>query len=132
MEFWKELWAALEPAAITLVTALVGYLVTKAASWLGEKANEAKQNIKYDIIADAVKWVEQKYIGYTSDAKYAAAAQRATELLEEKGIAIDGNELETMIESTVNAFNASYFTHKSGSVSGASASDAVQEETANA
>ena len=132
MEFWKELWAALEPAAITLVTALAGYLATKAASWLGTKASEAKQNIKHSVVADAVQWVEQKYIDYTGDAKYSKAVERAAELMKKKGMAIDVDELETMVEAAVNSFNASYFTHKSGSVSGTSASDAVQEEAADA
>lgn len=111
MEFWNDLWVAVQPAVITLVTALVGYLVTKAAAWLGAKAAEAKENIKSDIARQAVQWVEQKAKSALSNEKFTMAANKASELLAGKGIQIDATELEVLIESAVNSFNNEYWVH---------------------
>lgn len=60
---------------------------------------------KKDVVNTTVQYVEQVYQDIHGEEKLEKALERASKLLQEKGITISNTELETLIESAVCGFN---------------------------
>ena len=55
-----------------------------------------------------VQYVEQVYKDIHGEEKLAKAVERASQILNEQGIIVSVDELETLIEATVNGFNGGF------------------------
>lgn len=81
--------------------------------WLGIQAkklynNLATTEIKRTLCRDTVRYIEQVYKDVHGQEKMNAAMRKASEWLEEYGIAIRETELVTMLEAAVNEFNGNF------------------------
>lgn len=63
---------------------------------------------KKDVIETTVQYVEQVYKDIHGEEKLAKAVERASQILNEQGIIVSVDELETLIEATVNGFNGGF------------------------
>lgn len=86
------------PAAASLVAIWFGILGNKMKATYLEKVNsETKKNV----VQTTVEYVEQVYKDIHGDEKLDKAIERASEILNEKGITASKTELRTLIESAV-------------------------------
>ena len=89
------------PVILTgILTVIVGFIRAKYNKL-------ADTDIKKNVIADTVKYVEQIYKDIHGNEKLIKAEEKAKSLLEEKGVKISDNELVTLIESAVKDMNKS-------------------------
>lgn len=82
----------------TIMMVLMGVIVTAIKKHI--KNSEVR-----DFIVDVVKFVEQTNKDLHGDEKLAMAELKITEILQSKGIHIDGSELTTLIEAAVYELN---------------------------
>ena len=88
----------------TVITIVIGY-VGIAVKNVYTKYVDTKT--KKEIVDATVKYVEQisKSVNMSSNSKFNEAKAKAINWLNEKGIKITNDEINILIESTVNSFN---------------------------
>lgn len=99
-EMIQELFTALVPYIITIVTAIVGYWAAQLKSRLDQKLDT---EVKKQVVEDTVKYVQQVYETLAGPEKLQKAIQTASEWLQEKNIKVTEAELTVLIESTIKA-----------------------------
>lgn len=90
------------PSLATLLAAWFGVLGAKIKASYEEKVNT---QIKKDVVAETVNYVEQVYKTIKGDEKLSKAVEKASAILNEKGIPISEDELKMLIESAVYGLN---------------------------
>ena len=90
------------PSLATLLAAWFGVLGAKIKASYEEKINT---QIKKDVVAETVNYVEQVYKTIKGDEKLNKAVEKASAILNEKGIPISEDELKMLIESAVYGLN---------------------------
>lgn len=90
------------PSLATLLAAWFGVLGAKIKASYEEKINT---QIKKDVVAETVNYVEQVYKTIKGDEKLNKAVEKASTILNEKGIPISEDELKMLIESAVYGLN---------------------------
>lgn len=106
----NEIINAIQGNLIEIIVTIIGCIAT----WLGTQVKNvykkyADNQTKQEIVKVSVQWVEQMVkIGQIAMAdRLDNAKSKAISLLNEAGITITEEELETMIESAVYAFTSS-------------------------
>lgn len=106
----NEIINAIQGNLIEIIVTIIGCI----AAWLGTQVKNvykkyADNQTKQEIVKVSVQWVEQMVkIGQIAMAdRLDNAKSKAISLLNEAGITITEEELETMIESAVYAFTSS-------------------------
>lgn len=94
MEIINIIWQILLPVLTTVISSFCMYLGVKIK-------NIINTQVKKDIVAETVKYVEQVYHLVDGEDKYNMALERIIELLKEKGLSVSDNEIQTLIESAV-------------------------------
>ena len=89
----------------TVLTGLFTYIGVMVKSQYTKYVND---KTKKDVVATVVQAVEQIYKDLHGEEKLNKAVEGATEMLNEKGIAVSELELRYLIESSVNAFNEGF------------------------
>lgn len=87
---------------LMVMAGIVGYQVKK----LYNKYIDTQ--VKKDVVDTTVKYVEQVYTDIHGEEKLAKAIERASQLLNDQGIIVSVDELETLIEAAVNGFNGGF------------------------
>lgn len=89
----------------TVLTAIFGYVGIVAKNlytkYIDDKTKKA-------VVKTVVQGVEQMYKDLHGDEKLDKALEAASEMLEEKGIAISGFELRILIEAALAEFNGAF------------------------
>lgn len=88
-----------------VVVAVAGYFGTVAKSLYTKYIND---KTKQTVAKTVVRGVEQIYRDLHGDEKLNKALEAASEMLEEKGIAVSDLELRMLIESAVAEFNDAF------------------------
>ena len=86
----------------TVLTAIFGYVGIVAKNLYTKYIND---KTKQSVVKTVVQGVEQMYKDLRGDEKLDKALEAASEMLEEKGIAISGFELRMLIEAALAEFN---------------------------
>ena len=89
----------------TVLTAIFGYVGIVAKNLYTKYIND---KTKQAVVKTVVQGVEQMYKDLHGDEKLDKALEAASEMLEEKGIAISGFELRMMIEAALAEFNGAF------------------------
>lgn len=87
---------------LMVIAGIIGYQVKK--TYIKYIDTQTKKNV----VESTVKYVEQVFTDLHGQDKLTQAYVRANSLLEEQGISISADELETLIESAVNGFNSGF------------------------
>lgn len=87
---------------LMVMAGIVGYQVKKLYN------QYIDTQVKKDVVDTTVKYVEQVYTDIHGDEKLAKAIERASQLLNDQGIIVSVDELETLIEAAVNGFNGGF------------------------
>lgn len=87
---------------LMVMAGIVGYQVKKLYN------QYIDTQVKKDVVDTTVKYVEQVYTDIHGEEKLAKAIERASQLLNDQGIIVSVDELETLIEATVNGFNGGF------------------------
>lgn len=110
----EELVSAIQPAVISLasvvITCLFGYI------GLAVKKTYTKyvdNQVKKDVVETTVNYVEQVYTDIHGNEKLQAAKDVVIGILNEKGINITDDELETLIEAAVYGLNQGWLVEES-------------------
>lgn len=91
----------LVPAFFVLITGIIGYVAAYIRSVY--KKYVTNQTVK-DVVEMSVKYVEQKFTNLKGQQKYEKAIEKIQQLLENKGIEVDYEEIDILIESSVYTF----------------------------
>lgn len=86
------------PAVASVIAVLFGVLGTKIKQLYNEKVKDETVRI---VVDNVVKWAQQVYKDTDGEEKLQAALQKASAILNEKGITVSETELNTLIESAV-------------------------------
>ena len=89
----------------TVLTAIFGYVGIVAKNIYTKYIND---KTKQAVVKTVVQGVEQMYKDLRGDEKLDKALEAASEMLEEKGIAISGFELRMLIEAALAEFNGAF------------------------
>lgn len=89
----------------TVLTAIFGYVGIVAKNFYTKYIND---KTKQAVVKTVVQGVEQMYKDLRGDEKLDKALEAASEMLEEKGIAISGFELRMLIEAALAEFNGAF------------------------
>ena len=89
----------------TVLTAIFGYVGIAAKNLYTKYIND---KTKQAVVKTVVQGVEQMYKDLRGDEKLDKALEAASEMLEEKGIAISGFELRMLIEAALAEFNGAF------------------------
>lgn len=89
----------------TVLTAIFGYVGIVAKNLYTKYIND---KTKQAVVKTVVQGVEQMYKDLRGDEKLDKALEAASEMLEEKGIAISGFELRMLIEAALAEFNCAF------------------------
>ena len=100
-ELMTELQPIIMNAAVVILTAIGSYVGLKVKTFIKEKADT---DAKKKVVETTCKYVEQIYKDLDGAAKLEKAKDNILEQLNEKGITINGLELDVLIEATVNGF----------------------------
>lgn len=93
------------PAFFVLVTGLVAY----ACNYVKKLYSEfVTNNTVKEIVEISVKYVEQKYKDLHGSDKYDKALEKIESLLAQKGIEVDREQIDALIESSVYTFTNSF------------------------
>lgn len=99
------MWTYGSEVIAVIVTSIFGILGVVVKNMVKKYLDdETKQKVAKTV----VKFVEQCFTELHGKEKFDAALLRATELLNEKGIACSALELETLIEAAVAEFNEAF------------------------
>ena len=102
MEFLNQIM----PSLVDFIAVVVGCCLMYAVQYVKKLYNQYVDNeTKKDVVNTTVQYVEQVYQDIHGEEKLEKALERASKLLQEKGITISNTELETLIESAVCGFN---------------------------
>lgn len=102
MEFLNQIM----PSLVDFIAVVVGCGLMYAGQYVKKLYNQYVDNeTKKDVVNTTVQYVEQVYQDIHGEEKLEKALERASKLLQEKGITISNTELETLIESAVFGFN---------------------------
>lgn len=102
MEFLNQIM----PSLVDFIAVVVGCGLMYAGQYVKKLYNRYVDNeTKKDVVNTTVQYVEQVYQDIHGEEKLEKALERASKLLQEKGITISNTELETLIESAVCGFN---------------------------
>lgn len=102
MEFLNQIM----PSLVDFIAVVVGCGLMYAGQYVKRLYNKYVDNeTKKDVVNTTVQYVEQVYQDIHGEEKLEKALERASKLLQEKGITISNTELETLIESAVCGFN---------------------------
>lgn len=94
------------PSLVDFIAVVVGCGLMYAGQYVKKLYNKYVDNeTKKDVVNTTVQYVEQVYQDIHGEEKLEKALERASKLLQEKGITISNTELETLIESAVCGFN---------------------------
>lgn len=94
------------PSLVDFIAFVVGCGLMYAGQYVKKLYNKYVDNeTKKDVVNTTVQYVEQVYQDIHGEEKLEKALERASKLLQEKGITISNTELETLIESAVCGFN---------------------------
>lgn len=94
------------PSLVDFIAVVVGCGLMYAGHYVKKLYNKYVDNeTKKDVVNTTVQYVEQVYQDIHGEEKLEKALERASKLLQEKGITISNTELETLIESAVCGFN---------------------------
>lgn len=94
------------PSLVDFIAVVVGCGLMYAGQYIKKLYNKYVDNeTKKDVVNTTVQYVEQVYQDIHGEEKLEKALERASKLLQEKGITISNTELETLIESAVCGFN---------------------------
>lgn len=88
------------PAVASVIAVLLGVLGTKIKQLYNEKVKDETVRV---VVDNVVKWAEQVYKDADGDKKLQEALDKASTLLNEKGIEVSSSELNMYIESAVYA-----------------------------
>lgn len=86
------------PAIASVISVIFGVIATKIKATYDSKVQDETVKI---VIENVVKWAQQVYIDCDGSEKLQAALDKASLLLNEKGITISNEELDMLIESAV-------------------------------
>lgn len=89
----------------TVLTAIFGYVGIVVKNLYTKYIND---KTKQSVVKTVVQGVEQMYKDLRGDEKLDKALEAASEMLEEKGIAISGFELRMLIEAALAEFNDAF------------------------
>ena len=105
----EQIMEVVMPAVLQLVgtvlmvmAGIIGYQVKKIYN------QYIDTQVKKDVVDTTVKYVEQVYTDIHGEEKLAKAIERASQLLNDQGIIVSVDELETLIEAAVNGFNGGF------------------------
>lgn len=87
---------------LMVMAGIIGYQVKKIYN------QYIDTQVKKDVVDTTVKYVEQVYTDIHGEEKLAKAIERASQLLNDQGIIVSVDELETLIEAAVNGFNGGF------------------------
>ena len=98
-ELFNEILSTyLIPMLATILTAIASYVGLQIKKLYEKKINT---ETKKAIVSDVVKMVEQVYKDIHGQEKLQNALERASEILNEKGLTVSETELKTLLESAV-------------------------------
>ena len=86
------------PSIASIISLLLGIVATKIKSTYN---NKVKDETVRAVVESVVRWVQQVYKDCDGVEKLEAALQKASDILNEKGITISDSELNMLIESAV-------------------------------
>ena len=86
------------PAVASIISVLLGVLAAKIKTAYD---NKVQDEIVRTIVESVVRWAQQVYEDCDGPEKLQAALQKASDILNEKGITISDEELNMLIESAV-------------------------------
>ena len=86
------------PAVASVISVLLGVLAAKIKTTYD---NKVQDEIVRTIVESVVKWTQQVYEDCDGPEKLQAALQKASDILNEKGITVSESELNMLIESAV-------------------------------
>lgn len=106
-------WELYGNQLIDIALGLLGTIVTGLFTYIGimvknQYTKYVNDKTKKDVVTTVVQAVEQIYKDLHGEEKLNKAVEGATEMLNEKGIAVSELELRYLIESSVNAFNEGF------------------------
>lgn len=105
----EQFLAEVTPYFIDFLAVCIGclfaYLGTKAKTLYTETVNT---QVKKDVVNSTVQYIEQIYKDIHGEEKLNKALEKAEELLTEKGIPVNKEELTVLIEAAVNSFNGGF------------------------
>lgn len=87
---------------LMVMAGIIGYQVKKIYN------QYIDTQVKKDVVDTTVKYVEQVYTDIHGEEKLAKAIECASQLLNDQGIIVSVDELETLIEAAVNGFNGGF------------------------
>lgn len=87
---------------LMVIAGVLGYQVKKLYT------KYVDTQTKKDVVNSTVQYVEQVYKDIHGEEKLAKAVERASQILNEQGIIVSVDELETLIEAAVNGFNGGF------------------------
>lgn len=86
------------PSITSIISLLLGIMATKIKSTYN---NKVKDETVRAVVESVVRWAQQVYEDCDGVEKLEAALQKASDILNEKGITISDSELNMLIESAV-------------------------------
>ena len=86
------------PAIATVISVLLGVLAAKIKTTYNNKVQDETVRT---IVESVVRWAQQVYKDCDGPEKLQAALQKASDILNEKGITVSESELNMLIESVV-------------------------------
>lgn len=86
------------PAVASVISVLLGVLAAKIKTTYD---NKIQDEIVRTIVESVVRWAQQVYEDCDGPEKLQAALQKASDILNEKGITVSESELNMLIESAV-------------------------------
>jgi len=95
---------------IVKLTAIVlaGFTITATKNWLKSRFEEQEIKTIYAIVEDGVLFAQQVYGHLDGPERYNEAIKRIESILNERGIEVSKDQLDTMIEATVKALKSEY------------------------
>lgn len=102
MEYVNIIIQILLPVLATLITSVFTYVGIRVKNIYQERV---QSDMNKQIVNDVVKFVEQVYTDIHGTEKLQKAVERASSLLEEKGVYLTDTEINTLIESAVYGLN---------------------------
>ena len=86
------------PSIASIISLLLGIVATKIKSTYN---NKVKDETVRAVVESVVRWVQQVYKDCDGAEKLEVALQKASDILNEKGIIVSDSELNMLIESAV-------------------------------
>ena len=104
MEIRELIFGLIGDALYLLISAGIFYLIT----FLRKKIDADKLQLTIEIIETAVLFAQQKFGDSAGQIKFEMALQHAAMMLNNKGIKVEKDELENLIESVLRRLKLEY------------------------